>query len=124
MLIIADAAALDRALKSSLDPKILALLTLRRDQLLSDTGGEYDIGELVQFVVVEPNDKMTEIEARIGFPLFSKPAFDWVQGDGAWLEGIVILSDDGFGIVVFVPDNDGIDPKMLSVMRAQAIHST
>jgi hypothetical protein len=123
MLIITDAAALARALDSPLDPVIRTLLVRRWEQLRADTGGDYELGELVQFVVVEADDEIAAIEADIGFPLFTEPAFEWVQDHDGWLEGIVILSDDGFGIALFVPDRDGIDPKMLSVMRDQAMRA-
>lgn len=123
MLIIRNAADLARALDSPTDPQLKQLLAVRRDQLLTDTGGDYELGELVQFVVAQPHDKVIAIETNIGFPLFTEPAFEWVQDHGGWFEGIVILSDDGFGIALFVPDRDGIDPGMLSVMRDQAMHS-
>lgn len=123
MLIIRNAADLARALDSPTDPQLKQLLAVRRDQLFTDTGGDYELGELVQFVVAEPDDKIATIEADIGFPLFTEPAFEWVQDHGGWFEGIVILSDDGFGIALFVPDGDGIDPRMLTVMRDQAMHS-
>ena len=123
MLIIRNAADLVRALDSPIDPQLKRLLAIRRDQLFTDTGGDYELGELVQFVVAQPHDKVAVIEKDIGFPLFTEPAFEWVQDHGGWLEGIVILSDDGFGIALFVPDHDGIDPRMLSVMRDQAMHS-
>lgn len=124
MLIITDAAALARALDSPLDAEIRALLALRWGQLRADTGGDYELCELVQFVVAQPHDEVAAIETDIGFPLFTEPAFEWVQDHGGWFESIVILSDDGFGIALFVPDRDGIDPRMLSVMRDQAVQSS
>ncbi|WP_439540707.1 hypothetical protein [Sphingomonas sp.] len=109
-----------RALNSPIDRQLNRLLALRRDQLLTDTGGEHELGDLVHFVAVEPHDTVATVETDIGFPLFTEPAFEWVQDHGGWFEGIVILSDDGFGIALFVPDHDGIDPTMLSVMRDHA----
>ena len=120
MLIIRNAADLARALDSPIDPRLKQLLAVRRDQLFTDTGGDYDLDALVQFAVAEPHDTIAGIEVDVGFPLFTEPAFEWVQNHGGWFEGVVILSDDGFGIALFVPDHDGIDPKMLSVMRDQA----
>ena len=123
MLIIRNAADLARALDSPIDPQLKHLLALRRDQLLTDTGGDHELGDLVQFVAVEPNDTIAAVETATGFPLFTEPAFEWVQDHGGWFEGIVILSDDGFGIALFVADCDEIDSRMLSVMRDQAMQS-
>ena len=123
MLIIRNAADLARALDSPIEPQLKHMLALRRDQLFTDTGGDHELGDLVHFIVIESLDTIADIETGIGFPLFTEPAFEWVQDHFGWLEGIVILSDDGFGIALFVPDRDGIDPEMLSVLRNQAMHS-
>jgi hypothetical protein len=120
MLVITDAAAMARALASSLDPQLKDLLALRRDQLLHDTAGEYELGDLVHIIVVQPGDSIAGIEAAANFPLFTEPAFEWAQDHGRYLESVVILSDDGFGIAIFVPDTDGGDPSMLSILREQA----
>lgn len=119
MLVITDAAAMARALASSLDPQLKDLLALRRDQLLRDTAGEYELGELVHIVVVQPGDRIADIEVAANFPLFTEPAFEWTQDHGQYLESVVILADDGFGIAIFVPDTDGIDPAMLAILRGQ-----
>lgn len=120
MHIITDAAGLARALASSLDPQLKSMLALRRDQLLLDTNGEYDLGDLVHIVVVQPGDGIKDIEAAINFPVFTEPAFEWVTAYEKCFEGIVILSDDGFGIAIFAPDIEGIDPTILSVLRHHA----
>lgn len=117
MLIITDAAGLARALRSSLDPAIKTLLTLRRDQLLHYTAGDYELGNLAHFVVVQPGDSIPQVEAAANYPLFTEPAFEWVEDHGQWIEGVVILSDDGFGIAIFAPDVEGVDPTMLSILR-------
>lgn len=120
MLVITDAAAMAHALASSLDPQLKNLLALRRDQLMRDTAGEYELGELVHIVVVQLGDSIADIEAAANFPLFTEPAFEWTQDHGRYLESVVILADDGFGIAIFVPDTDGVDPTMLSILREQA----
>lgn len=119
MLVITDAAAMARALASPLDPRLKDLLALRRDQLMRDTAGEYELGELVHIVVVQPGDRIADVEVAANFPLFTEPAFEWTQDHGLYLEAVTILSDDGFGIAIFVPDNDEIDPAMLSILRGQ-----
>jgi len=78
---------------------------------------------LVHMVVIQPGDRRDDIEDRVGFPLFTEPAFEWVEYQDGWFETVVILSDDGFGIALFVPNCDGIEPAMLSILRDQAMSS-
>lgn len=122
MLTIRNTADMARALDSPIDPQLKRLLTLRRDQLMADTGGDYDLGDLVQMIAVQPKDRLADVEAVAGFPLFTEPAFEWVQDHQGILETVVVLSDDGFGIALFVPDRQDIDPAMLSVLRQLLIH--
>ncbi|KTR84461.1 hypothetical protein NS277_04750 [Novosphingobium barchaimii] len=117
MLKIADMAALARALDSPLDRVLRELLRQRCDQLLADTGGDYDLGDLAEFLVVEPHDAVADVEAAAGYPVVTKPAFEWVADHGGWYEAVTILSDDGFGIVLFVPHSDGVDPSLLALLR-------
>lgn len=104
--------------------KLKDLLLARRSQLFRDVPDGFFLEDLVHVIVVCPGESVEEVEGYANFPLFSDPAFEWVQDHGGWFEGIVILSDDGFGIALFVPDRDGIDPRMLSVMRDQAMQSS
>lgn len=122
MLVITDAAAMDRALNSSLDRKIVALLTLRRDQLLHDTGGEYDLGELAQWIVIAPGDPLSAIERALGFPISAEPPWEWVlDHQNGILEAPTICSDDGFGVVLIVPDEQGVDAVLLKLLRRDAV---
>lgn len=120
MIDITDSASLAAALNSPLDDALKRLLTRRRDQLLSDTDGRYDIAELAHIIVVEPGDSIATIETTAGYPIIRPPIFEWVALHGEWFEGIAVLSDDGFGIALFVPDDERIDPTLLSLMREQA----
>lgn len=117
MLNITDAAALARALDSPLDHALQELLRQRCNQLLEDTGGEYDLGDLAQFLVIEPQDVLADVEAAAGYPVVTSPAFEWVADHGGWYEAVTILSDDGFGIVLFVPDSDEMDRSLLALLR-------
>lgn len=117
MLKIADMATLARALDSPMDSVLRELLRQRWDQLLADTGGEYDLNDLAEFLVVEPHDAVTDIEAAAGYPLVTSPAFEWVADHGGWYEAVTILSDDGFGIVLFVPDSEDVNRSLLALLR-------
>ena len=117
MLKIADMATLARVLVAPVDCVLRDLLRQRSTQLLSDADGEYDLGDLAQFLVVEPTDAVADIELAAGYPLVTAPALEWVADHGGWYEAVTVLSDDGFGIVLFVPDTDGIDPSLLALLR-------
>lgn len=117
MLNITDTAALSRALDSPLDHFLQELLRQRHNQLLADTDREYDLGDLAEFLVVEPHDAVADIEAAAGYPVVTSPAFEWVADHGGWYEAVTILSDDGFGVVLLVPDCDGIDRSLLALLR-------
>lgn len=94
---------------------IAALLRLRRDQLI-DFG---DLTEIGTFAIVEPGDALADIELALSFPitLDGSPTWEWVMRHGATFEAPIILSDDGFGHVLIVPDADGIDPDLLVLCR-------
>ena len=121
MLIITDSAMLSDALTSSLAANIKNLLALRRDQLFLDTDGEYDLAELAHWIVVMRGDAMPEIEAAVNYPITPDPPWEWVLDHGGILEAPIILSDDGFGVVLIVPDEHGVDPELLRLLRLDAV---
>jgi hypothetical protein len=123
MLNIRNTAGLARALDSPISDVVKALLHLRRDQLLADTDREYDLAELVHFVVVEPGDTIAEVEAAAGYPVITTAAFEWVAKHGGWFEAVAILSDDGFGVVLIVEDSERSDPVLLALLRSHIIPS-
>lgn len=130
MLSIRNSADMDRALVSLLDPALRRLLTLRRDQLAEDG---LDLDEIVHVIVVRPGDTLAEVEAeagvaiatnlvdgsRLGDPEF-EPLFETVIRKDGWLEAVMILSDDGFGLVLFVPDTIDVDPAISLLLRRHA----
>jgi len=120
MLVIDDGATLARAL-NSLDPTLRSLLAHRLDQLLADTEGDYDISELVRFVVVQVDDDIETIETAAGYAVVRSPAFEWVTDHGHTLEAAVVLEDTGFGVVILAPVAEGICPPLLSLLRSLAV---
>jgi len=119
MLNINSTTTLVTVLASPIDVTLKRLLTLRRDQLLSDTDGGYDIGNLVQMIVVEPGDSTIMIETTAGYPVIRSPIFEWAAYHDGWFEAAAILSDDGFGVVLFAPDRSDVNATLLSVLRRQ-----
>jgi hypothetical protein len=121
MLIIKDGAGLEDALNSPLDPAIKALLQMRRDQLASDGCA---LAEIANWVIVGPGDSLSTIEATTGFPLEDPSPWEWVLDHGELYEAPIIVSDDGFGIVLIVPDCEVIVPTLLALLRRDASRAT
>lgn len=119
MIHLTDEAMLDGVL----DPALRVLLTTRRNQLLANASG-YELGELAHFIVAEPGDAIAEIEAAANYPLITEPAFEWVIDHGGCFEAVTVLSDDGFGIVLLVPDREGVDPTLFNLLRDLATGTT
>lgn len=99
-------------------PDIVDLLQERRDQLI-DCGALPDIGT---FVIIQLGDTLRDIEKALGVSIIldGSPTWEWVLRHGSIFEAPIILSDDGFGHVLIVPDAEGIDPRLLSLCRAHA----
>lgn len=129
MISIRSSADVERALGDVLDPALRLLLTQRRDQLAEDT--DFDFADLAHIVVVCPGDTLAAVEAEVGVPMGTNlvdgsrlgepgfaPSFEYVeQHPGGWTEAVMILSDDGFGIVLLVPDRIDVDPALSLLMR-------
>ncbi len=131
-LSIRSSADMARMLASPIDVDLHRLLALRRDQLLEYDG--YDLGDLVHIVIAQPGDTLDAIEraagvalstnlvdgTRYGDPDFTA-SFEFVQlHPGGIYEAVIVLSDDGFGLALFVPDGPDIDATLLTLFRDQA----
>ncbi|MEA1084216.1 hypothetical protein SFC76_08070 [Sphingomonas sp. CD22] len=129
MISIRSWAAMAAALDTLLDPDLRRLLTERRDQLL-DYGCE--LGDLAHIIVTQRGDTIAAVEAEAGVALASnlvtgdrlgspdfEHSFEYVERHGCWLEAVMILSDDGFGIVLLVQDRVDTDPDLLALLRRQ-----
>jgi hypothetical protein len=108
---------MERALASFMDPALRTLLTDRRDQLVEDTG--LDLEELVHIIAALPGDTLAAVEAEAGLSL-TDAAWEYVERDGCWWQGVLIISDDGYGIVLFVPDRIDVDPELPDLLRRAA----
>lgn len=130
MISIRSSADLVRALDGPLPPDLRRLLIQRRDQL--SNGADVDLSELVHVIVAQPGDTLATIEAeaevpiatnyadgsRLGEPDFT-PSFEFVRHHyGGWTEAVLILSDDGFAVALFVPDRSDTDPDLLRLLAA------
>ena len=116
------------------DPPLRALIERRAETILEQVGEDYELHDIVEFVVVEPGDPLETIDEQLGFPVlctrwepdarFGTPAFapSWevLEEHAGFYEVVFILSDDGYGVDIFVPKRDGVDPELLAMCAAYA----
>jgi len=126
MLSLQTAASMQHAATSHTDPELRRLLSFRICQLAETEG--VDVSEIVNFLVVEAGDTSEQIETALGFsPLINfvdqsrygdpgfAPSWEWIEDHGGWFELAYVLSDDGFGWIVFVPNVAGVDATLLAL---------
>lgn len=49
--------------------------------------------------------------------------WEYIECHDGWFEAVFILSDDGFGHVVLVPDQPDTDPNIISLCQAHAVEA-
>lgn len=112
MLTITNSAEMARALSTMTDTILKRILTDRVEQLAEYDG--YDLGELAHFLIVQLGDTLDAIEATLGYsPITS--LCEVVTDHGGWFEAVFILSDDGFGWVLLVPDDPAAPIDLLEL---------
>lgn len=108
------------ALPGALNPHLRELIALRVSQLRRNYDGP--LKEIVCFYVVEAGDGQEQVAEALGFsplqnlidgttfgdPDFT-PSFEWMTCHGAWFELVFLLTDDGFGHILFVPNDPGTE---------------
>ncbi len=108
------------------DPDLRGLIE-QRVQSLSEFD-DCDLTELVAFLVIEPGDSLQDMDAQLGFSILSNrfdgtcfgdpdftPSFDILEEHLGYYEIVFVMSDDGFGIEVFVPKHLGVPPELLAM---------
>ncbi len=132
MMEIRDAQAMRRAIDTAADMELRDLLARRFEQLGFVEG--YDLGELAHFLVIQPGDTMEALDAALGFSVLTNfvdgipygdpnfvPSTEWIADHGGWYEMVYVLTDDGFGWIVFVPKAEGMDARLLSMCADSAL---
>lgn len=101
-------AAINEAATLHPDPDFRTLLSRLLTAISCD--GDFDPGELVRLVIIEPGDTLENVNAELGYTL--TPDWEARDREGGWYALTYILSDWGEGIIVLVPQS-GIDPAFL-----------
>ena len=116
MLVIRDAASL----ATVANPAIRQMVQQRIDAIASDEPYNSDLNGY--FLVLEAGDSLAAIATQIGFdPLTKTPEILEEYSDCYDL--LFFLSDDGFGIELFIPKSSGI-PELLSMCQRHAVPGT
>lgn len=137
MHVLRDAETIHAFLASpDLDAELHGLIEARVEEL-----AEYDdmeLGELVNFIVMEQTDQIDHVEGQLGFSILSNrfdgqpygttdftPSWDDLADHINWFELVYVISDDGFGLVVFIPkpldgNASAIDLQLLAMCAEHA----
>jgi len=114
-------------------PGIRDLVRQRITELRQDEPFDPDlIGALI---LVEPGDTPAQLEAECGCPITTglfgdtkygdpdfMPCFEWLEHhtQAHCYEMLFIMTDDGIGTALFVPEEPGVDPELLAFCREYA----
>jgi hypothetical protein len=129
MITLRTAAAVKSTIALLADNKLRSLLTERAEQLTTAWEG-IDLSDLTHFLIIHAGDTAADAERELGWSLlvnpvdgarFGDPAFtpswEWIENHGGWFEAVFIISDDGFGISLFVQDHPDTDTELLALCR-------
>lgn len=102
-----DGHAVERFLKVSTDQELRSLIQSRIAEL-----AEFDdtpLSDLVHFLVLAPTDTKADLEMASGRPL-NAISLDGLEANTMWFELTVVLRDDGFGNVIYIPRDINDEP--------------
>ena len=126
MQILCDSQSIQKAVQSTNDPELTRLMTAHMERL-SDYE-DFDLGQLVNFIVMGRGDTVIELEAALGFSVMTNrsngchygdadflPSWEVIEVHRYWYEVVYVLGDDGFGIVIFVPKD--ADAELVEMLQ-------
>lgn len=95
------------------EPTLRKLLSSRIEELSDYTE---NLAELIHIYILEPSDTLTSVDAQLGFSLAER-TIDVVESHPDWYELTIVLSDYGFGIVLYIPIHADTDPQLLVLLK-------
>ena len=107
-------------------------------QRINDLGGEaFDATALGYFLIIQPGDTLDAIDSQLGFSILANrvtgisydqpgfsPSFEFVEEFPSCYDLVFVLSDDGYGIEVFVEKAEGVPPDLRIMCRVHAVQGT
>lgn len=94
-----DAPSLHQFLKSC-SPELHQLINAQLAALAAFD--DVPLGELAHFFILEPEDPVGDLELAMGRSL-GDISIEYCASHSDWFELVIVVSDDGFGYVVFIP---------------------
>lgn len=126
MIVIRTAEDMARALASALDPPLEN--RLRTYQTIFAEYPDYAFEELGLFLIVQAGDRLGDLEQASGtdviLPCDGCFQPEAIQRYGKWFEVTFILSDDGYGVLLFIPNQPDIAPELLAACKASLAGTT
>ena len=108
-------------------------LIKRRIASFKDYGIEFDLADLFTIIVLEPGDKAEALEEAIPNSVLTDwndrewfepgftPPWEVCEIHPRWFEITFIVSDDGFGVVVYVPRQTCTDTVLLNMCERYGV---
>ncbi|WP_350601464.1 hypothetical protein [Pseudomonas sp. 65/3-MNA-CIBAN-0223] len=130
MQIFSESKVIEKVVDACPDLELRKLLAAHVERLKEFD--DYSLDQLVRFVVFEECDTVADLDAALGFPIMANrfdgcrygepgfnPSWESVEEHINWFELVYVLSDDGFGVVVFVPKH--ADPELLHMLQQYSL---
>ena len=114
------------------DPQLRELIDRRFEDVCG--GEDFDPDLHGQFIVVEPGDSVEALEKESGCPILSaytgnarygdpgfKPVFECLEEHDTCYEMVFVPGGGDFGVVIFIPKNEGINSDLLAMCAEYAV---
>lgn len=118
MKIHADSPSIHDACAKFLGAELGILIGLRIEELAAYEVD--DLSSLIKILVLESGDELTTVDAELGFSLLGRHC-DVAESHQDWFELTLVLSDDGFGVVIYVPKHAALDPLLTAYCANQVM---
>ena len=95
-----------------------------------DSLNELDAADLCNILVVEGSDTLGSLSEQLTFNILYNrltgirfdqvgftPSFEFIEEFPSCFDMVFVLSDDGFGVELFVPKEEGINSKLIEMCR-------
>lgn len=79
---------------------------------------EVDDPSFLRVIILDPIDVLTALNDALGFSLFERNC-DVIESHEEWFELTLVLSDDGAGVIVYIPKSLNVDSGLLSYCHTQ-----
>lgn len=120
----------DLKLNDAISHPELRFVLQQRFTMLSEDGPDV----CAYFILLEVGDSLAALNQQLGFSILHNrfdgkhcddpdfiPSWEILEEHASFYEMVFVLSDDGYGVEVFIPKAEGIDPALLALCRRYAV---